>query len=237
MKKFESSTRESQARSRIYCFLAAGFSYPDAQSYQRLLGNEYFLEVDKRLKDLGASQVEPLSEPVAPSLAELQEEYGRLFSANSPCSPYETEYTSCHIFAKTQTLADISGFYRAFGLDTSSEQKERVDFIGTQLEFMGLLCFKMGHASDNQNEDNFAVCLDAQKKFLGDHLGRWGELFCQRLTTQTENVYYKRLSSLLLSFLDCEKQYLDVTPEEINPLQSSKPSRSFQPESDCSACL
>src|SRR3990172_4946219 len=38
-------------------------------------------------------------------------------AVSKDCPPYEAEYGQAHIFEKTQTLADISGFYRAFGLE------------------------------------------------------------------------------------------------------------------------
>ena len=45
----------------------------------------------------------------------------------------EIEYVNTHGFNKTQLLADISGFYQAFGMQVMPG--ERVDFVGVESFF------------------------------------------------------------------------------------------------------
>ena len=227
MENILTKVNESLTRSRIYALLATGFSYPESHFYQQLKNNKFFVELGENLKLLNLAVPQFQSDYISSlSLGKLQEEYVPLFNLNSVCQPYETEYTSPHVFSKTQTLADISGFYQAFGLEISSEQKERVDFIGTQLEFMGYLCFKATHALENKNDSNYDICFEAQKKFLKDHLGKWAKFFVQKLLAHTENLFYKTLAQVLLSFLDYEIHCLDLRVEGIAPplMNSSEPS-------------
>jgi len=227
MENILTKVNESLTRSRIYALLATGLSYPESPFYQRLVSNKYFVELGKNLKLLNLAVPQFKSDYISSlSLGKIQEEYVQLFNLNSVCPPYETEYTSPHVFSKTQSLADIGGFYKAFGLELGSGQKERVDFIGAELEFMGYLCFKTAYSLKGENHTNYEICLEAQKKFFQEHLGRWIRIFCEKLLTGAENLFYKNLSQILLSFLDFEAQFLNLRVEGIAPpfLNLSEPS-------------
>ena len=64
-------------------------------------------------------------------LSRLASESRQVFSHNltPDCPPYETQYGSTHIFWQSQQLADIAGFYRAFGLELSKQAHERMFWI------------------------------------------------------------------------------------------------------------
>lgn len=60
------------------------------------------------------------------------------------CPPYETEYCEwkdpTH---RAQRLADVSGFYCAFGLEPSRRVPERADNIALEIEFVAFLIEKL----------------------------------------------------------------------------------------------
>lgn len=159
----------------------------------------------------------------------LQSEYVRLFGhALSPdCPPYETHYGTRHVFQQTRELADISGFYRAFGVEPSDSGHERADHIAVELEFMGYLAVKEAHALETGRSEEASLCRDAQKKFMEDHLGRWGEDFAARLS-QKSSGHYGRLADSLQELIQLECRSLGAAPKKVShvgfgPPEASEP--------------
>ena len=72
--------------------------------------------------------------------------HNHLFEQSAVCSPYETEYEA-DPFAKARQLADISGFFGAWGLMASSARPTMQDFIGSELEFLSLLSRKEAYTA------------------------------------------------------------------------------------------
>ena len=65
-----------------------------------------------------------------------------------------------HEFQRSNYLADISGFYKAFGVEVDCE---RPDALKAELEFMHYLIFKEINAPVREKAE---ICLDAQKNSL-----------------------------------------------------------------------
>jgi len=88
------------------------------------------------------------------------------------CPAYETAYAST--FSRQRELADVQGFYRAFGLDAVGE---RGDHLSVECEFTSLLCLKEALARSAGLPDEADITREARKAFLGDHLGTWLSLY------------------------------------------------------------
>ncbi len=154
-------------RAALLRLLAAGFLYPDAALKQRLL------------KDIAAM---PAGDAAAPALAALErawsmadeesltDEYSRLFIGGDAVVLHETTYSGT---GRSTELADINGFYLAFGFDLRAGQHEVADHLGVELEFYSLLLLKQAYALEQGWQDKFEITRDAAKAFLADHLGRW----------------------------------------------------------------
>jgi TorA maturation chaperone TorD len=132
---------------------------------------------------------------------ELLREYDRLFRANDVWL-YSCEYIAENEFQRVQALADINGFYRAFGLETSCD---RPDALTCELEFMHYLILKEMKAPDKEKR---TICLDAQNKFFNEHLYLAGKKMLERVLSHTENNFYKEIAKQLLIFLDYEAKFL-----------------------------
>jgi DMSO reductase family type II enzyme chaperone len=216
-------------RSQLYALTAESFSEPPATP----------AEWEVRARELHAALQAvtslPASEPVRRALAELRAATERFTDAGSladlhsayvelfghlragPCPPYETEYTSSHDFVKNNDLADLMGFYRAFGLDLAGG--ERPDYIGVELEFLHVLALKEAIAHQQGKAEGVAVCLDAQKKFLSDHLGRWAEVFATQLSQLPADdsfAFYGALGRTLAALVDWDCARQGVKPERIH---------------------
>lgn len=130
------------ARGHVYAFLAAAFADPLGAHFQLALdparrniavaaADLLAAEAPKSF-ELGPGESPPRQldlRPVAALLARPRDEivrdhqdaFGLLLGKAAP--PYETEYCRPTLtFYRTQQLADIAGFYRAFHLDLNHEE-------------------------------------------------------------------------------------------------------------------
>jgi len=128
---------------------------------------------------------------------------------------YETEYTSPNVFAKTQSMADIAGFYRAFGMRIRGRSAERPDLASVELEFMHLLTLMEANALARNETEKAWICSDAQRKFLEAHIGRWLPAFAKLISELETTEFYCRVGNLLTTFLEDESQRLNVKPEQV----------------------
>lgn len=164
-------------RAQIYRFLADALLYP-TENWLEDLSN-----LDPILKDLGLDNLQhstflPDGKAGNLQLADLQDEHRLTFGlTGSLC--YETELGMPNEYRQSQEMADIAGFYRAFGFEVGAEQRERPDYLATELEFLYVLSLKEAYAAEQGIEEHIEVCVEARRAFLRDHLGRWIGLFAQ----------------------------------------------------------
>lgn len=131
----------------------------------------------------------------------LVREYDRLFRAKDIWL-YGTEYISEHEFQRSNYLADISGFYKAFGVEIHSD---RPDSLEALLEFMHYLIYKEINAPSTEKAQ---ICLDAQKKFFNEYVSPAARAIAEKVIAQTENQFYKDVSSQMTEFLIEEENTL-----------------------------
>ena len=114
-----SSPIESLAtRSAVYSLLAHAFAYPDGERVEAIRA----LAAEVTAAGL-ASPVTGLAMRAAGVTAtELEPEYVGLctLSSSPDCPTFETAYFSSDPIQQTTRMADIAGFYRAFGVDATS---------------------------------------------------------------------------------------------------------------------
>lgn len=226
------------ARSRVYEFLSVGFLYPDPSLVDFLAS--HLPEVEAYLQHLGedesATRLGTFAESADNLSTEaLQGEYLGVFghAISKECPPYETDYGQAHIFQQSQTLADIAGFYSAFGLQLSPSFKDRQDHISAELEFMHFLTLKEAHATvKGHPEDKIALCQEAQRKFLDEHLGKWLPSFLSALKGKAASGPYRSLGKLTESFFTAEMERLSLKLR--HGLQA--PTGEVQPDEE-DACL
>jgi TorA maturation chaperone TorD len=227
---------------RAYQLAAYGFMYPDKNW---LTAISSFLSARKE----GQNQVPEFESSVKKALdrsletntlAGMAEEYDRLFGVGESIliPMYETEYAMDTIFAKTKELADLNGFYNAFGVELGRDsQGERPDHISIELDFTATLMVKEAYARNEAWEDKAGVCLESRKKFLKDHIGRWGPTFCSVVKHKTEVEFYKVLASSSLELINKDLRDLNIKPGFIEPFeQIMKHIESQSPNQDPNEC-
>ena len=220
------------ARSVVYRMLALGLARPTPESAEVLSSREArrALMAAARLLDarLGAPSLAPtvgvLVAQDPGTLGERRRQYGRLFGhAEAPVPPFETEYGAGVDHGQPQRLADIAGYYLAFGLRPAARLDERVDHVACQCEFLDFLARKeafliaagpeaTGPLAAAERAETLAAARDAARGFLRDHLGRFGRAFVTRLVAEDRDGYFAALGALLRGVLDLDCRRLEVPP-------------------------
>lgn len=184
-------------RAAGYALLAGAFAYPDAARCAALR------EVAAVTGDvLAQTPLAALAARAAEGLqAQREAEHVQTFSVSSSvdCPTFETAYLSTDPSQQTQRMADVAGFYRAFGVDPASPGF-RPDDVSVELLFMGFLCTKEANAREQHSAARVDQVRRAQRLFLRDHLARWGGSLGRRLA----------LRAPAGSFLQCAGVELDA---------------------------
>lgn len=212
------------ARSAMYQILSACFLYPTEKNLSMLKSPD-FQEHEKELVlcyggiDEGAELKRCLKEVRGlfrvTAIETLQGVYQRIVghTMSKECPLYETQYGAAHVFQQVHELGDIQGFYKAFGVDISDIEKERCDHISVELEFMHFLLYKQAYALENHGDEKAQICVDAQKKFLKEHLGKWAPLFSVLFGRKAGEGFYYAVSALTKEFLMLEMKHMDIKTE------------------------
>jgi len=112
----------------------------------------------------------------------LVAEYLRLFRGSVPCPLHETAYgDGQRLGGREVELADIRGFYAAFGFTLAPGTPDLPDHLGAELEFVSLLLVKQAYALEAGLADGVRVVKRATADFLEQHLGRWLPAWLGRL--------------------------------------------------------
>ena len=145
----------------------------------------------------------------------LQTEYVAALTLNSSpdCPLFETAYFGADPIQQTQRMADVAGFYRAFGVDAGNSET-RPDDLPVELEFMGFLCRKEAYAAEHLSAARVAQARKAQKLFFEQHLGRWAGLAGAALSeTAPRGRFYAVAGATLGEWINLERSALRVAPQ------------------------
>jgi TorA maturation chaperone TorD len=141
------------------------------------------------------------------ALVDWRREYTRLFDASVACPINETAYVRRD---KGAVIADICGFYRAFGFKPAETSGEKPDHIVCELEFAAMLLIMLAQACQDDDENAARITDDALRAFLGDHLAEWLTPFCRRLADATSLPLYVRAAMLLQSTWEAMAEALNL---------------------------
>ena len=219
-----SETERALCRGAIYQTVSVGFYRPSAKLVERFASAIELAALKMAAAQLAADgaaeltgAVDALGARTALELGALDAQYGRMFghTARALVPPYETEYQLDAPFLQPQQLADIAGFYRAFGLRLGPSVRERVDHISCECEFLSFLCRKQAFALIHDDQAMLAATRSGQRQFLRDHLGRFALAFGTRVQREDCGGFYGALAGLLLSHLrsECAAAEVAVGPE------------------------
>jgi DMSO reductase family type II enzyme chaperone len=202
-------------RAAVYRLLAAAFAYPTVPRLTELAD----LSAARAADGIGGPEVGRGLAAFAGAArqadpAAVADEYVFLFDRQPRCPPYEGAYgAAAQMAGKSAELADIAGFYTAFGLTPAATQPDLEDHIAAELEFMSVLATKEAYAMAEGAAEGVEVLRRAQVSFLSDHLGRWAESFAADLVPATPLPYYTAAAALLAGWVRAEIDALGATPD------------------------
>jgi TorA maturation chaperone TorD len=148
-------------------------------------------------------------------LSDLQSEHRRVFSnvITLDCPPYETLFGNDHVFAQSHVMGDISGFYKAFGVELSKDIHERLDHLSVEFEFMHFLAYKESYSRCHDGAEKTQIVVEAQKKFVKNHIGRWVPLFCRMLSKKADSGLFRLVADMTADWMEFETAFLGVAPQ------------------------
>ncbi|MGD9935189.1 MAG: molecular chaperone [Dehalococcoidia bacterium] len=198
---------EAVRRGLSYELLARTLAYPDPgalESIRDVAGLSLALHPEGPVSELARAFIDH-------SRSDLEAEYIELFTlATSPdCPTYESAYVCTDINQQTSIMADVSGFYRAFGLELG--QGLRPDDISLELEFLGFLCRKEAYAIEHMGKPRVLQARRNQRVFISEHLGRWGETLGHLIAGHAAaGSPYQALGAALAAWVEAERRLAGV---------------------------
>lgn len=204
------------ARSAVWRLLSQALAYPSVLGLQQLLEEDFPLALavsaplpqdvrgtlERAAESFDGTEVEPLEEVYRDTLSHVN---------SRDCPVFETDFSSREIWRQSQELADIAGFYRAFGMDYPHE---RPDHVSLETEFLHLVSYKSAWALVQGDAEHAELCISAERRFLIEHAFRWMPAFAARFETLMPQGPYKALGGLVRAFLRSEAERLGVEVDE-----------------------
>ncbi len=220
------------ATSQVYQFLSICLLEPEENTLELLKNKDYMSEVESCLEKAGKKEMTEAFRNIQKELEDsdvdkLTKGYRDTFGSvtvSMECPPYEMYFSGSQIYQQTQDLADLSGFYKAFGVDISRDDNtNRWDHISVELEFLHFLTYKLAYTTENGGDKEREICLAAKKKFLNAHLGRWIAAFSIAVEKKSPVAFYREIAGMTNEFVHLDMKNLNVNPEEIDGLMGNEP--------------
>jgi TorA maturation chaperone TorD len=192
------------ARANIYGLCALAFAFMDDDTTQTV--RDRGADLAQVMIDAGSNS-EATTDGIAftrdlseMSTDEIMRGCNELFVGHPQCRLDESVYDD-DIFHRHERIANVSGFYKAFGFERAEQSFQRPDFVGAELEFMCLLLLKRAYAVDRGLDEESEVCAKAESKFFNEHLEWWIPEMCDNLQEADVCGFYTSLGSFLRSFI------------------------------------
>lgn len=213
---------DALARAVVYRALSIGFQAPTDEGLDQIGVHERFAIVAAALQQLDPQSHHGrltavgtcLTSLTATSADPLATTFVRLFghTTRGLICACETEYGADNNFHQPQQLADIAGYYLAFGLRPAAASDARADHVACECEFMDFLNRKEALllTTCSDDDETLEATRHAARTFLRDHLSRFGRAFATRVMIEDPEGFFGVLGRTLLELLDVECRRLNI---------------------------
>jgi len=196
-------------RAATYEVLARCLAYPDEGSLQAL--GELVRIAESLLTSGPVARLGAILQSLAPGELETAH-IGTFTAVTSPdCPTYESAFVCTDPGQQPVIMADVAGYYRAFGLELAAGAM-RPDDVSVELSFLGYLCRKEAYALEHLGAPRVKQARRIQRLFLREHLGRWGEALGDRLVDSSAHEFYRDLGVALREWVAAEAAFTGAEP-------------------------
>jgi len=205
------------ASATLYRVLALAFSNPESELVRAIVRECGALKIALRRKALPAHLARTLNEAEqawrGAAIAPLSIEHSRLFLGAGLVPLREGGFGDGMRFAgQPVDIADVSGFYLAFGFALPDSSASPPDHLGAELEFVSLLHLKIALALQRGRSEVLRITRSALAAFLQDHLGRWSQPFALALADAGAAPAYLATGRLLARTVEADCISFNVRP-------------------------
>jgi nitrate reductase assembly molybdenum cofactor insertion protein NarJ len=128
-------------------------------------------------------------------------------------APYEGSNVAASAGGITPRLADVAGFYRAFGMTVPGD---RPDHVVAELEFLALALLHEADATDQADGERRDVIADVIRSFLRDHIGTWIDAWAARVGSVDELAPWAPYAAVAVDLVRGEARRRNVIPARSN---------------------
>lgn len=140
----------------------------------------------------------------------LVAEYTRLFVGPEqvPVPPFESCYRTGDSLVMQEVTTQVRRAYLEAGLLARRLYSDPDDHVGMEWEFLYALAEKAADAQARGDATEVEIWHVKRRRFLEDHLLRWGPQFCDRLLAAASHPFFRGLALFTQGVLDVEAQEL-----------------------------
>ncbi len=172
---------------------------------QFIRGDDQNSDVREGLSEISKFVMQTRDQPEKSVEQSLLVDWTRLFRGiqpgYGPQPPYEGVYLGENENDLT-TLESVAKFYAKYAVAPSENAGNRPDYIGLELDFLCYLCEQQADAWEKGDEVQAHEFQLAEHDFLKGHLGRWGNVFCERAIEEAKTDFYRGFAHLTRGMIE-----------------------------------
>jgi len=147
-------------------------------------------------------------------------------------APYEASNVATTVGGITPRLADIAGFYRAFGM---AVPHDRPDHVVAELEFLALALLHETDALAGGDRQRLDVLGDVIRSFLRDHIGGWIDAWAARVDEVPELHPWAPFAAIAADLVANEARLRNVIPVRTDAVLAADVELDDAPVLECGA--
>lgn len=117
---------------------------------------------------------------------------------------------------------EVLKLYRSMGVDRSGQFKEPEDHIALELQFMTHLCEKTNAALKDGDFREAKRCLEVQRDFLNEHLGKWVPKLSADILKSARREFYKAVAKITEGYVEMDRKLIVELIDNLTQISNSK---------------